>query len=97
MPAGRFAQYRATLATTDPAATPELLAVTVRYQTVNLAPEIAKPAPVSVTELTVTAVLPEEVRISVFDEVVLRFTLPKSRVPITRSRRSWAPARPRCS
>jgi hypothetical protein len=42
VPAGRFAQYRATLATTDPATTPELLAVTLRYQTVNLAPEIAK-------------------------------------------------------
>jgi hypothetical protein len=42
VPAGRFAQYRATLSTTDPASTPELLAVTLRYQSLNLAPEIAR-------------------------------------------------------
>ena len=42
VPPGRFAQYRATLATTDPKLTPELSAVTLRYQTVNLAPEVSK-------------------------------------------------------
>jgi len=41
-PPGRFAQYRATLATRDPAISPELRAVTLRYQTVNLPPEITK-------------------------------------------------------
>ncbi len=41
-PPGRFAQYQATLATTDPATTPELRSVSIRYQTVNLPPEIAK-------------------------------------------------------
>jgi hypothetical protein len=42
VPAGRFAQYRATLATSNPRVTPELTSVTLRYQTVNLSPEIAK-------------------------------------------------------
>ncbi len=41
-PPGRFAQYRATLATRDPADSPALRAVTLRYQTVNLPPEITK-------------------------------------------------------
>ena len=44
------------------------------------APEIAKAVPVSVTELTVTAVLPDEVRVRVLVEVVSRFTSPKSTV-----------------
>jgi hypothetical protein len=42
VPPGRFVQYRVTLATSDPTATPELHGVTVRYQSANLAPEIAK-------------------------------------------------------
>jgi hypothetical protein len=41
-PAGRFVQYRATLSTTDPTVTPELKAVTLRYQSPNLPPEIAR-------------------------------------------------------
>jgi hypothetical protein len=41
-PPGRFAQFRATLATTEAANTPELRSVAVRYQTANLPPEIAK-------------------------------------------------------
>ena len=41
-------------------------------------PEIAKDAPVSVTEFTVTTLLPDEVRVRVLLEVVLMFTLPKS-------------------
>ncbi len=40
VPAGRFVQYRAKLATTAPAKTPELTGVTLRYQSANLAPEI---------------------------------------------------------
>jgi hypothetical protein len=39
-PPGRFAQYRVTLSTRDTAATPELRAVYLRYQTANLPPEI---------------------------------------------------------
>ncbi len=42
VPAGRFVQYRANLATTDPAASPELHAVALSYQSANLAPEINK-------------------------------------------------------
>ena len=45
-----------------------------------MAPETAKAAPARVTEFTVTAELPEEVSVRVCVEVVLRFTLPKSRV-----------------
>jgi hypothetical protein len=41
VPDGRFAQYRLTLRTDDPSATPEVRSVTLRYQTVNLAPELA--------------------------------------------------------
>lgn len=41
-PPGRFIQYRATLKTTDPGITPELHAVSLRYQTANLPPEITK-------------------------------------------------------
>jgi hypothetical protein len=41
-PTGRFAQWRARLATEDPKATPVLRSVTWRYQTLNLPPEIAR-------------------------------------------------------
>ena len=37
-------------------------------------------APVNVTEFTVTAMLPEDVRVTVLVEVALRLTLPKSRL-----------------
>lgn len=40
VPAGRFLQYRVVLRTDDPARTPELHSVFLRYQTENLAPEI---------------------------------------------------------
>jgi hypothetical protein len=39
---GRFAQYRASLSTRNPAVTPELRSVWLRYQTANLPPEITK-------------------------------------------------------
>ena len=42
VPAGRFVQYRVDLATDDPRATPDVRSVTLRYQTANLPPEIAK-------------------------------------------------------
>jgi hypothetical protein len=42
VPPGRFAQFRATLSTTDPAVSPELHSVALRYQTSNLPPEISK-------------------------------------------------------
>lgn len=42
VPAGRFAQYRATLSTCDASVTPELRSVFLRYQTANLPPEITK-------------------------------------------------------
>jgi hypothetical protein len=42
VPVGRFAQYQVTLATTDPASSPELRSLAIRYQTANLPPEIAK-------------------------------------------------------
>ena len=42
VPPARFAQYRVKLATSDPAATPELRSLSIRYQTANLPPEIAK-------------------------------------------------------
>ncbi|CAN5621188.1 hypothetical protein BH23PLA1_BH23PLA1_38990 [soil metagenome] len=41
-PPGRFAQYRIRLATVDPARTPELRSLTVRYQSLNLPPEIQR-------------------------------------------------------
>lgn len=41
-PAGRFVQFRVKLATTDPAVSPSLHALSLRYQTANLPPEIAK-------------------------------------------------------
>jgi len=41
-PLGRFAQYRVNLATINPAVTPVLRSVSLRYQTANLPPEIAK-------------------------------------------------------
>jgi hypothetical protein len=39
-PAARYLQYRATLKSADPARSPELRSVTLRYQTTNQAPEI---------------------------------------------------------
>jgi outer membrane protein assembly factor BamB len=41
-PTARFLQYRLTLATTKPTATPAVRAVTLRYMTTNQAPEITK-------------------------------------------------------
>ena len=42
VPAGRFVQFRANLKATDAAASPELRSIAIRYQTINLSPEIAK-------------------------------------------------------
>ena len=42
---------------------------------------MAKPVPDSVAELTVTAAVPEEVSVSVWVDVVFRFTLPNASVP----------------
>jgi hypothetical protein len=42
VPPGRFVQYRATLATRNPAVSPELRSVALSYQTANLPPEINK-------------------------------------------------------
>jgi hypothetical protein len=42
VPPGRFAQYRAVLTTKDPDATPELRSISIRYQTINLAPELTR-------------------------------------------------------
>lgn len=42
VPVGRFAQYRAALGTKDAGVTPELFAVSFRYQSTNLPPEISK-------------------------------------------------------
>ena len=42
VPPGRFAQYQLALSTTDPAATPEVRSISLRYQTANLPPEITK-------------------------------------------------------
>lgn len=42
VPPGRFAQYRVTLATDDPARSPELRAVALYYRTRNLPPEVAR-------------------------------------------------------
>ena len=41
-PAARFIQYRVTLTSEDPTATPALHAVTLRYVTTNQAPEVTK-------------------------------------------------------
>jgi hypothetical protein len=41
VPNGRFAQYRATLETSDPGVSPELKSVSLAYRTLNLPPEIA--------------------------------------------------------
>jgi sugar lactone lactonase YvrE len=41
-PAARFLQYRVTLTTDDPAVTPSLDALTIRYATTNQAPEVTK-------------------------------------------------------
>ena len=40
-PTGRYVQFRANLATTNPAVTPVVRAVGLRYQTINLAPELS--------------------------------------------------------
>jgi hypothetical protein len=40
-PTARFLQYRATLATDDPQATPTVHSLTLRYQTTNQAPEVS--------------------------------------------------------
>lgn len=42
VPAARFVQYRVSLSTQEPSATPELRAVTLRYQSANLPPEVNK-------------------------------------------------------
>jgi hypothetical protein len=42
VPPGRFAQYRAALETKDPRITPELRSISIRYQTINLAPELTR-------------------------------------------------------
>ncbi len=42
VPVGRFVQYRVKLSTRDPAVTPELSSVSLRYQSANLPPEIVK-------------------------------------------------------
>jgi hypothetical protein len=44
----------------------------------KVAPETAKPVPCSVTQLTVNAVIPVDVKVSVFVEVVFTVTVPKS-------------------
>lgn len=44
-----------------------------------MSPEIAKPLPATVTELTVSAAVPEDVNVSVLVEVVFTVTLPKLR------------------
>jgi hypothetical protein len=41
-PPARFLQYRVSLATTDPARSPAVRAVTLRYKTTNQAPEVVK-------------------------------------------------------
>jgi hypothetical protein len=41
-PSARFLQYRLTLSTEDPAATPAVRGLTLRYQTTNRAPEVTK-------------------------------------------------------
>ncbi len=47
----------------------------------KLAPEMAKPLPATIAECTVNAAVPEEVRVSVFVDVVFTVTLPKARLP----------------
>ena len=47
----------------------------------KVAPEMAKPVPCSFTELTVNAVIPVDVNVSVFVEVVSTVTVPKSSAP----------------
>jgi len=42
IPRGRFAQYRAVFRSDEPAKSPELRSIAIRYQTVNIAPEINK-------------------------------------------------------
>jgi sugar lactone lactonase YvrE len=50
-PAARFLQYRITLSTDDPAVTPSLDALTIRYATTNQAPEVTR---VEVPDLNAT-------------------------------------------
>ena len=50
----------------------------------KVAPVIEKPVPVRVAELIVTAVVPEEVNVSVCVEVVLIGSFPKASVPALR-------------
>lgn len=47
----------------------------------NVAPVMVKPVPDNAAELTVTAAVPDEVRVRVCVEVVLSVTLPKARLP----------------
>jgi len=47
----------------------------------KVAPEIAKPLPARVTELIVTGAVPEDVRVSVWVNVVFNVTVPKARLP----------------
>jgi hypothetical protein len=42
VPPGRFAQYRAALETKDSSVTPALHGISIRYQTINLAPELTR-------------------------------------------------------
>ena len=45
----------------------------------NDAPDMLKPLPATAAELTLTAAVPDEVRVSVLVEVVFVVTLPKAR------------------
>ena len=42
VPAGRFAQFRLTLKTSDPTKTPDVRSIAIHYQSVNLPPELTK-------------------------------------------------------
>lgn len=46
----------------------------------NVAPVIEKPVPTRVAELTVSAAVPEDVKVSVFVDAVLTVSLPKANV-----------------
>ncbi|WP_165219284.1 hypothetical protein [Aquisphaera insulae] len=78
VPAGRFVQYRARLATSDPAVTPELATVALSYRSVNLPPEITK---LDVPDVSVADGSTRQARISVRWEAIdpndddLAFTL----------------------
>jgi hypothetical protein len=45
----------------------------------NVAPDIVNPVPASVAELTISAAVPDEVKVRVWVEVVFSVTLPKAR------------------